>query len=77
MSSSPNSKRKKYAHHAEFYLYQVDRCTRLAEDATEQCKRDSLEAERHSWLQVLAGEIGTDEVVLDAAIALVPMDGPV
>ena len=35
MSSSPNSKRKKYAHHAEFYLHQVDRCTRLAEDATE------------------------------------------
>ena len=76
MSSSLKGNHRKYPHHAEFYLHQVDRCARLAKNATEPCKRDSLVAERHSWLQVLAGAIGADEVMLEAAIALVPMDGP-
>jgi hypothetical protein len=58
---------------AAWYLWKVDQCARLAEQATDPCERARYISDRRLWLQILAAEIGADEAAVEAAIALVPM----
>jgi len=58
-----------------WYFHKVDQCTRLANEAAEPRLRAKFLSERHSWLQALAGEVETDEAILDATIARLPSDG--
>jgi hypothetical protein len=60
---------------AAWYFHKVDQCAQLADDAAEPYVRAKFLSERHSWLQILATEIGTDETILDATIARLPSDG--
>jgi hypothetical protein len=59
---------------ASFYLQKVDQCARLADDA-EPRERARFRSERYAWLRSLAREIGADDAILEAAIALLPIDG--
>jgi hypothetical protein len=54
-----------------FYLHKIDQCAQLA-DGTEPRERDRLLTERQEWLRVLAREIDTDPVRLEAVLALLP-----
>jgi hypothetical protein len=60
---------------ATFYLYKVDQCARLAEDA-EPSQRCRFESERREWLRILAREIGVTANIeaLEAIITRLPMD---
>jgi hypothetical protein len=53
---------------AEWYLHNVDKCARLAEDATDPSERAEYLSDRDAWLQVLAEEMGTDVAALAAAL---------
>jgi hypothetical protein len=59
---------------ASFYLHKVDQSARLADNAAEPCERASLVSERQAWLRILAGEISTDAMRLEAVLALLPID---
>jgi hypothetical protein len=60
---------------AAWYLHKVDQYSRLAEEATDPCERARFISNRHSWLQILATELGADETAFEAAIAVVQTAG--
>ena len=59
---------------ASWYLYKVDQCGRLADDATDARDLEHFASERCEWLRLLAEEIDADVEVLEAALALLPIE---
>jgi hypothetical protein len=59
---------------AAWYLHNVEQCARLAGAATDAHDVARFASERCEWLGFLAEEIGADVGLLEAAIALLPME---
>jgi hypothetical protein len=73
-SRSSGSKTCRQMSLLSFYLHKVEQCTRLARDATDARDFARFASERCEWLGFLAEEIGADVGLLEAAIALLPME---